>query len=66
MRTLIITITIILFSSCSSKTNLAVNNCKSGIPGHCPACAYTGGTQDIKADKHDESMALMGLFWTSL
>ena len=61
MKTLIITITIILFSSCSSRTNVAANNCNSGIPGDCPACKHTP-----QSDKGDDTMALMSVLWGSL
>lgn len=62
MKTLIITITIILFSSCSSKTNMAANNCKSGFPGKCGTCTYTANKYP-ETNKADDSMEIMALFW---
>lgn len=62
MKTLFITISIILFSSCSSKTNVAKNNCASGFPGNCGTCTYTANKYP-ENNKPDDSMEIMAFFW---
>jgi hypothetical protein len=65
MRTILITIILITLSSCSNKTNMAVNNCKSGIPGNCPACAYSD-SKNSNNTRTDENLAFMNFVFESL